>query len=171
MRNIEAGSVTVRRAREQDVPRMREIAVKAWAPIYAAIRQRVGEELYRLEGYHDWQTMQADEVSGSYDRHPEWCLVAELSGQIVGFMTFMLHEDKSIGEIWNNAVDPDYQGQGIGTAQCRRVLEIFEQRGMKYAKVCTGLDPAHAPARAMYEKVGFEQTYPFVVYRRRLQGG
>ena len=87
MRNIEAGPVSIRRAGEQDVPRMREIAVRAWAPIYAAIHQRVRDELYQLEGYHDWQTIKADEVASFYDTHPEWCLVAELSGQTVGFMT------------------------------------------------------------------------------------
>lgn len=161
--------LVIRLAQAEDVPRMREIAVKAWRPIYSGYCERMGDELYRLEGHSDWQTKKADDVSSFYDKRPDWCLVAELRGQVVGFTTFVLHREYHIGEIGNNAVHPDYQDQGIGCAQCQRVLEIFRQEGMKYAKVHTGLDPAHGPARAMYEKVGFKQITPQATYYRKLQ--
>ena len=42
-------NLVIRPARDADVPRMREIAVQAWAPVYSDFRERMGEELYRLE--------------------------------------------------------------------------------------------------------------------------
>jgi len=167
MNNITTDLV-IRPARDEDVSRMREIAVKAWSPIYAGYRERMGEELYKLAMPGDWRKDKANQVSDFYHEHPDWCLVAEQEGRVVGFITFVLQRDKRIVEIGNNAVDPDCQGYGVGTAQCQRVLEIFREEGMKYAKVGTGLDPAHAPARAMYEKVGFKQMFSFREYYEKL---
>ena len=167
MNNTETNLV-IRPARDEDVPRMREIAVQAWAPVYSDFRERMGEELYRLEMPTDWRADKADQVSDFYREHPNRCLVTEINGRVVGFITFVLYREKSIGEIGNNAVAPDWQGQSIGTAQYHRVLDIFRQEGMKYAKVYTGLDAAHASARAAYEKVGFKPLMPYVTYYRKL---
>ena len=161
MNNV-APNLMIRPACTQDMPRIREIAAQAWEPIFGEYRRRIGEELYQLEMPGDRLALKADEVSSFYEQHSDWCLAAELDDQVVGFMTFVLQRDKSIGEISNNAVDPDCQSHGVGTAQCRRVLEIFRQDGMKYAKVHTGLDPAHAPARAIYVKGGFTEMIPYV---------
>ncbi len=160
--------LVLRGAQANDLCRMREIAVKAWEPIFRGYRERMGEELYNLDEPRDRLAVKADEVSDFYHQHPNWCLVTELDGKVVGFITFVLQHDKCLGVIGNNAVDPKCQGQGVGTAQCRRVLEIFRQEGMKYATVHTGLDPTHAPARAMYEKTGFQALIPHAEYYREL---
>jgi len=39
-------------------------------------------------------------------------VVADLDGSVVGYM---IHGDKEPASIWFMAVDPDYQGQGIGS--------------------------------------------------------
>jgi hypothetical protein len=39
---------------------------------------------------------------------------------------------------------------------------------MGYARVTTGGDPAHAPARRGYEKAGFGADLPSVTYHREL---
>ena len=163
-----ATHLVIRQAQTEDVLRMREIAAKAWAPIYDDYRKRMGEALYQLKMPGDRLALKADEVSSFFEQYPEWCLVTELDGIVAGFITFVLHRDKSIGEIGNNAVDPDCQGHGVGTTQCQRVLEIFRQAGMQYARVDTGLDPAHAPARAMYEKAGLKPMIPYVEYYVKL---
>lgn len=166
--NDNQADIVIRLACANDIPRIRDIAAQAWAPVYRGYRERMGEELYELEMPGDRLSLKGDEVSNFCEEQPDWCLVTEHNGQVVGFITFVLHRDKRIGEIGNNAVDPDCQGQGVGTAQCQRVLKIFREAGMKYAKVHTGLDPTHAPARAMYEKVGFKQMIPHVEYYREL---
>lgn len=81
-----------------------------------------------------------------------------------GLHYFHLGQKRRIGEIGNNAVKPECQGMGIGTFQYRKVLEIFRKEDMRFAAVTTGLDEAHAPARAAYEKVGFRKAITMVTY-------
>ncbi len=159
---------TIRPARDEDLRRMKEIALRAWEPIYADYEARMGEELFSLLWPEGWQDEKAGQVADHFQGWPEWCLVAELDGQVAGFITFILDTEHRIGEIGNNAVDPDYQGRGIGSAQYGHVLELFRKQGMAYARVGTGLDQVHAPARAAYEKVGFELMIPMGTYYRKL---
>ena len=147
---------------------MQEIAVHAWEPIYQGFRDRMGDELFGLHWPKGWEDGKAQEVADHFQRRPEWCLVAELDGHVVGFVTFMLNSETRIAEIGNNAVDPDYQGQGIGPALYRHILELFREADMVYAKVHTGLDEAHLPARTAYQKVGFELMWPHGDFYRKL---
>ena len=94
--------------------------------------------------------------------------MAELEGRVVGFITYTLSRETAFAEIGNNAVDPECQGLGIGTDMYRYVLDVFREEGLKFAKVNTGLDRAHAPARAAYEKAGFTQFIPMVCYYQEL---
>ena len=56
------------------------------------------------------------------------------------------------GVIYNNAVDPDYQGRGISTRLVRRVIEELTERGVERIEVAT----AHVPAALhLYQQVGF----------------
>ena len=160
---------TIRPARAEDLPRMREIAVRAWEPIYVKFRARMSDELFSLLHPAGWEDEKASQIADHFQRYPAWCLVSELNSQVVGFITFALkREQQKIGEIGNNAVAPDYQGRGIGSAQYRHVLELFRKEGMAYARVDTGLDEPHAPARAAYEKAGFELMIPMGRYYRKL---
>ncbi len=157
----------IRDAHERDVPELRRIAKAAWAPIYDYFREQMGEDLYRREHPGDPLERKADSVEDFFHRHPQWVIVTEVAGEVVGFLTYTLG-DNGVGEISNNAVDPAMQGRGLGSLQYAEVLRRMEEAGMKYAKVTTGLDPAHAAARRAYEKVGFRQVRPSVTYYREL---
>ena len=82
--------------------------------------------------------------------------------------TMFIDPERCIGTILNNAVDPAAQGQGVGTAMYERVLTLFRDAGMEYARVHTGLDEGHAPARRAYEKAGFDLSIPDVTYYQKL---
>ena len=82
--------------------------------------------------------------------------VAEVDGTAVGFVALELHHpERNMGEISMLAVDPDYQGRGIGTALTEFALERLKVAGMQVAMVETGGDPGHAAARRTYEKAGY----------------
>lgn len=155
--------MTMRRARPEDAPRCGDIAVAAWQPVFASFRRMLGEQLFSRM-HTNWQQRKRGEVEGHIRNHPDLAIVAELDGKIVAFLTFRLIQDKGCGEIGNNAVDPDFQGLGVGTMQCERAIEIFKQSGMEYAMVYTGLDEGHAPARTMYQKAGFDRSTPHIRY-------
>ena len=83
---------------------------------------------------------------------------------MVGFVTFVILENQGLGEIGNNAVDPAYQGQGLGGALYQRVLDIFREHGLHCVKVVTRLDAPFASARAAYEGISFVPLVPCVEY-------
>ena len=154
----------IRQYQPADVPALDEIIGQAWAPFFAMLEERMGPDLFRWVRGEDWRATKLAEVTGLCEEHPEWCLVAECDGQVVGFVTFVIYSHRSLGEINNNSVSPAYQGRGIAKALYRRVLEIFENRGLRAAKVVTGTDEPFAAARAAYEKIGFRPVLPHVEY-------
>jgi len=158
---------SIRQARAEDLPRMQEIAIQAWGPIYALHEHLMGRQLFILL-YPDWRAEKASQVSSHLKRHPQWAFVAEESHEILGFLTYSLDEEKKIGEIGNNAVHPDHQGRGIGEVMHREALRRFREYGMQYAKVETGLDDAHIPARRAYERLGFKQIFRSAQYFMKL---
>ena len=149
-----------------DTPRLCEIALLAWKPIFGHWADLMSPEMFRAAFGTDWRMDKMGQIESFCARYPQWCLVTEVDGRIAGFITWVLYRKRAIAEIGNNAVDPEYQGRGIGTQQYNRVLEVFRAEGMKFAMVKTGLDEPHAPARAAYEKAGFVALIPTVTYYR-----
>jgi ribosomal protein S18 acetylase RimI-like enzyme len=153
----------IRQATPEDDKACGEIAVLAWERVFAAWREGMGPLIYRqfCEG---WEDRKRADVVGFVREHPDWTFVTECEGQVVGFLTWFLPGQEGVGEIGNNAVHPAWQGHGVGGAQVRAALEQFRALELTSATVYTGLDEGHAPARAMYEKAGFNVAMPHVRY-------
>ncbi|HCA47038.1 MAG TPA: GNAT family N-acetyltransferase [Armatimonadetes bacterium] len=155
--------VVIRPARAEDAECCGEIAVQAWRPIFHAWREILGDSVWKRV-YGDWELQKRSSVVCQLRDHTHLAAVSEREGEIVGFLTWRLDHDRQIGQISNNAVDPGCQGHGVGTAQIEWALDYFRSEGMRAARVLTGGDPGHAPARAMYEKAGFARALPCVEY-------
>ncbi|MGC9318219.1 MAG: GNAT family N-acetyltransferase [Armatimonadota bacterium] len=153
----------IRPATPHDAERCGEIAVEAWRIVFESWRGLLGEKLWR-QVFGDWQHQKRTSVESQVRDSPDSAIVTEVDGEIVGFMTWRLHRERGVGEISNNAVLPAWQGRGIGTEQCRHVLERFREEKMACARVLTGGDEGHAAARAMYRAAGFERAIPYVEY-------
>ncbi len=159
---------TFRPFQSDDLTAIGNIVRRAWKPYFDYLREQMGAELFAVLRGEDWAERKTREVGGQCEKRPEWCLVAEREGRVVGFVTYVIWGDHSTGEISNNAVDPDSQGQGVATGLYRRVLDLFREQGLRWAQVGTGLDATHAPARAAYEKAGFTSRVPSVTYYMEL---
>jgi GNAT superfamily N-acetyltransferase len=155
----------IRQARPEDLGDLRRIIVAAFhhETIHYLVERRFGV----VEG-KTWDQRKGDEIESFLGAHPEWVLVTELDGEVAGFVTYALDEERKVGQVQNNAVDPRHQNRGIGTGQVHFVLDIFRREGMKLAEVVTGLGSGYAPARRMYEKCGFEALMENVRYYRCL---
>ena len=134
---------------------MVDLSLRAWAPAFASLEQALGSNIFRRQ-HPDWREDQrraVEEVCASQEKRV-W--VAEANGTAVGFVAIEFHHpERSMGEISMLAVDPDYQGGGIGTALTEFALDRLKDAGMRVAMVETGGDPGHAAARRTYEKAGY----------------
>ena len=81
----------------------------------------------------------------------ETFLLAEGSGELVGFVSFAL--DRAEGEITGVYVDPDWQGHGIGHRLCERAEAILRGRGAERIRVRSSL-----AGRPAYAAFGFRET-------------
>lgn len=151
-----------------DLSRLQEIRQAAFAPVFRSFREIVGEKIadVALEGAEREQAELLDKICEDESRQD--VIIIEQDGKIVGFCGVKLDHDTGVGEIDLNAVHPDAQGNGLGTALYEAALDHMRKAGMKVASVGTGGDPSHAPARRAYEKAGFGPAIPSVWMYRAL---
>ncbi len=158
----------IRDYKPEDLEEIKRIGQAAWQPIYDMYENNVyGPELFKALGI-DRTKDKGDQIESHATKYPNWLYVCEEDGKIVGFATFFLYPDKNHGEIGNNAVDPNCGLRGKGQEMYAAILERFRQEGLAYAKVNTGLDDAHAPARRAYERAGFDIRQEDVTYFKKL---
>jgi ribosomal protein S18 acetylase RimI-like enzyme len=89
----------------------------------------------------------------SSEEHETW--VATIGGAVVGFVVVQADAERRLGSIELLAVDPEHQGQGVGTVLNELAVRRLRKKGVAFIVVGTGTDPGHAPARRSYEKAGF----------------
>ncbi len=157
----------IRPCRAEDVATIVDIGNRAWQPIYDMYAEAYGPELFALTT-KDRHSSKGEQIESHWQRHPDWIYVCEEGDAIVGFATFRIDAERRLGEIGNNAVDPDCGLKGIGQQLYAAVLERFRQEGLAFAKVGTGLDEAHAPARRAYERAGIDISHEDVTYFKKL---
>jgi ribosomal protein S18 acetylase RimI-like enzyme len=151
---------------DRDADAVVSLSLRAWAPVFASIEQAMGSGIYR-QLHPDWRASQQQAVEAVCVAQKTRVWVAEVGASTVGFVAVELHHERSIGEIYMLAVDPAYQGGGIGTALTEYALDWIKDAGMAVAMVETGGDPGHAAARRTYEKAGCVQL-PIARYFKKL---
>ena len=158
--------IVVRDLTAADVEAAVEIALSAWAPIYAACREIQGDEVFAAL-HPDWRAEKAEQIRKAVEPGPQrGFLVAELDGRVVGFVTFYGLKPARVGEIGNNAVHPAFHNRGIAQRLYERAFERMREMGIRCVQVSTGAEASHAPARRAYEKAGFDRSFPHVTYYR-----
>lgn len=95
---------------------------------------------------------------------PAGLLLHERRGRLAGFCWTKIHpagaqlpEDPAMGEIYVIAVDPDFQGQGVGTPLTLAGLAYLHSNGPTTAMLYVESDN-HA-ANAVYERLGFRRHH------------
>ncbi|MCX6048398.1 MAG: GNAT family N-acetyltransferase [Chloroflexi bacterium] len=150
-----------------DLAAIVQLSVLAWEPVFHSFQQVLGPAIFPLI-YPDWPTIQKEAVASVCQEGEKYTiLVAEVDGNVAGFLAYELNHKDKTGEVYMLAVHPDYQKRGIGTTLNELALEKMQESGMKLAVVGTGGDPGHAPARRSYEKVGYT-ALPLVRYYKDL---
>lgn len=159
--------LSTRPVQENDLEALEALAVLAWEPVFASVRNILGPEIDAIL-HPDWRQRQREEVRRYCAETPgAIALVAEVDGAVAGLIAYELNHETLRGVVDLLAVHPAYQNQGIGTELNRLVLERMKEAGMRIAIVGTGGDPGHAPARRTYEKTGYT-LFPIAHYYQAL---
>lgn len=143
------------------------LSLRAWTPVFDSIQKAMNPDVYRAFYPDNWRVSQQKAVEDVCAAEDTNVWVAIDAGTTVGFVAVKLDSDSSIGEIYMVAVEPDFQGHGIGTALIEFALTWMKDAGMSIAMVETGGDDGHKRARHTYEKVGFE-LLPIARYFKKL---
>ena len=143
------------------------LSLRAWTPVFDSIQKVMDADVYEAFYPDHWRVSQQKAVEDVCAGSDTNVWVAMEADSTVGFIAVKLHSDDSMGEIYMVAVDPDFQGQGIGSALIEFALDWMKEAGMSIAMVETGGDPGHASARKTYEKAGFG-LFPVARYFKKL---
>lgn len=141
------------------------LSLRAWAPVFESIENVMDPEVYH-DLHPDWRADQQAAVEGVCADAGIHVWVALEGDSVAGFVAVKRHVS-AMGEIYMIAVDPGFQGQGIGSALTGHALDWMKGAGIAVAMVETGGDPGHAPARHTYEKMGFG-LLPIARYFKKL---
>ena len=152
---------------DSDIKDLAQLSLLAWGPIFDSFERILGSKIYTLI-WPDWRISQRAAIETvCKDKEKFIVLVAELEGKAVGFLAYELDFKNKTGEVQLLAVHPEYQNRGIGTELNTFALNEMKKAGMTMARVETGGEPSHAPARRSYEKAGYTGL-PLVRYFKDL---
>ena len=143
------------------------LSLRAWAPVFDSLKQAMQPYVYEAFYPEGWRVAQDKSVRDTCANAEMKVWVAIESGTVAGFFAVRYLPADKLGEIYMIAVDPDFQRRGIALAMTNFAVERMKEAGMAVAMVDTGGDPGHGPARAAYEKAGF-QVLPVARYFRKL---
>jgi ribosomal protein S18 acetylase RimI-like enzyme len=162
-----AEDTIIREFRTDDLGAIVEFSLRAWEPVFASLRQVLGDDIF-LRLHPDWKEDQAAAVRSACTNGERDVFVVVKDGRPIGFASVALNAfHEGMGVIDIIGVDPDYQRRGISSRLTDVATEHMRSRGMDIVVVETGGDRGHQPARAAYEAAGFT-LLPIARYFRLL---
>jgi GNAT superfamily N-acetyltransferase len=160
--------VRIRSLQAIDLDAIVEFSLRAWEPVFESLRQVLGDPIFDRLHKPDWHSVQAEAIRSTCTNEDCDVFVAVVDDQPVGFAAVVLNAfHERMGVVDMIAVDPSYQRRGIATAPMDRSTTHMVDRGMDIAAVGTGGDAGHAPARGVYEALGYT-ALPGVRYLKLL---
>ncbi|MET8987210.1 GNAT family N-acetyltransferase [Nonomuraea wenchangensis] len=93
--------------------------------------------------------------------------VAEAEDGIAGYVAWSVDPTRRNDSVTILAVSAKHRRHHVGTALCEHAFEKMRTLGAEVVEIGTRGDPFHAPARALYERLGCTPL-PVTVYYRQL---
>lgn len=149
--NDEVRMVTIRKARQDDARLLTEIGMRAWRKAMASVGE--AEEM-------------AANARDAFARFAEdgWITitVVEVSGVPAGWAA-REDMDENITDFW---IEPDLEGQGLGTALLKAVEEGLRAQGIPLARLQT--HAMNSDALKFFERKGYQVNWLTVSYNPKL---
>ena len=155
---------------EADLPALVDLTVETFRPLFEdQVRPAYGNELFELH-HGRWQQDYRDEINSLHDPVAgRWIAVAESDEAPVGLVAWSVDTARpDHGRIQLLAVSQPHRRADIGRRLCEHALEALKAGGVEVVELGTGgEDTFHAPARALYESLGFLKV-PIAGYIKRI---
>jgi ribosomal protein S18 acetylase RimI-like enzyme len=157
----------IRDSHPSDLPGLIDLTIETFRPLFEEhLPAQLTPKVFTHD-HGDWEGAYRKEVPTFSDPdNDRFITVAEERGQLLGYVGWNI-TDGSSGRLEMVAVRPVAQRRGVGTSLCRDVVERLRFRGVAVVHIGTGGDAFHAPARRLYESLGFT-GYPVMDYSRAL---
>ncbi|HWH99536.1 MAG TPA: GNAT family N-acetyltransferase [Propionibacteriaceae bacterium] len=150
-----------------DLPALIDLTIEAFRPLFEADLPAVLDPRVFAHDHGRWEDGYRREVPTLHDpASNRFITLAEDDGRLLGYVGWQVNPDGS-GRLQMVAVHPDERRRGVGLAVCRAALMHLKENGVTVVHVGTGGDAFHAPARRLYESLGFT-GYPVVDYTRAI---
>ncbi|MBJ6616423.1 GNAT family N-acetyltransferase [Streptomyces sp. I4(2020)] len=163
----------------RDLASLTDLTIETFRPFYEdSFRPLVGETVFANQ-HGDWRDDYRREVPRLHapERH-RYVAVAEAGDDndngdgddgdgLAGYVAWSVDPDRRNGSISHLAVSAQHRRHHVGTALCEHAFAHMRSLGAEVVEIGTGGDPFHAPARALYERLGCT-ALPTAVYYRQL---
>ena len=156
--------MNIRTYTDADLEVLRQITAICFDGV--SIDQNIEQLFGRIAGC-DWKWRKMRHIDADADANGEGIFVAEIEGQVVGYITTRIDHEAGVGGIPNYAVLPDHQKQGIGLALARRAISYLKEEGMECIRVET-LEQNPVGTR-FYPKLGFKEVARQIHYAMPIQ--
>jgi ribosomal protein S18 acetylase RimI-like enzyme len=159
----------IREFQHADLSALVDLTIEAFRPLFERDLPRALDPAVYAHDHAGWQDSYRREVPALHDPAAGRfiTLAEDVEGvRLLGYVGWQVNPDGS-GRLELVAVHPQARRRGVGAAVCRAALVRLKERGVTVVHIGTGGDDFHAPARRLYESLGFT-GYPVVDYTRAI---
>jgi len=152
-----------------DLPALIDLTIEVFGPFYEqSFRSMVPLDVFTHQ-HGSWADDYRESVPKMHDPTADKRVaVGETdSGEIAGYVAWVTEPERRHGEIDTLAVREPARGHGLGRELCEHAFAAMREQDVEVVSVGTGGDWFHAPARSLYESLGFDLV-PVAVYLRAL---
>lgn len=154
----------IRNYKPNDLQTLREITAICFEKV--SIDKNIEMQFGRI-GDMSWEERKMSHIDDDASANPAGIFVAEVNGEIAGYITTRLNPATRIGGIPNLAVLPQFQRRGIGRQLIEKALAYLREEGMLYARIET-LEQ-NPVGTSFYPTMGFTEIARQIHYIRPLQ--
>jgi ribosomal protein S18 acetylase RimI-like enzyme len=153
---------------QHDLAQLTELTIDTFRPFYEdSFRPLVGETIFANQ-HGNWRDDYHQQVAELHDPdNHRYVAIAETGDVLAGYVAWSINPARRNGTITILAVKSEHRREHVGTALCEHAFEAMRQQNAEVVEIGTGGDDFHAPARALYERLGCIQL-PVAVYYRKL---
>ena len=153
----------------RDLNALTELTIATFGPFYEDhFRPLVGEAIFHHQ-HGRWADDYRAQVPAFHDPAAnKHVAVAETDdGAIAGYIAWTIEPSRRHGDVVMLAVAAACRREHVGTALCEYAFDDMAGKDVEVVTIGTGgTDPFHAPARALYERIGCVPVHIAVYFKQ-----